>query len=184
MRELKALLYFIRDLPPEYHIFMVLAVLVWLATKWDKKRHLLTRLEATQRLKQLKRIKAPEKQMLFLRGVNPFVFEEMILTALKRRGHKIIRNKKYTGDGGIDGQVTMNGVEYLIQAKRYKGHINPAHVREFALICYRRDKRALFVHTGRTGKKAAQIAHNAKMKMVSGDRVLNLLCPIKKDSKK
>jgi len=183
LRDLKALLYFIRDLPPEYHIFMVLAVLVWLVTKWDKNRHLLSRLEASQRLKQLRRTKTPENKITFLRGVNPFVFEEMILTALKRRGHKIIRNKKYTGDGGIDGQVTMNGVEYLIQAKRYKGHINPAHVREFALICYRRDKRALFVHTGRTGKQAAQIAHNAKMKMVSGDRLLNLLCP-KKEKKK
>ena len=64
------------------------------------------------------------------------IFEEMILTALKKRGHKIIRNKKYTGDGGLDGQITMNGVEYLIQAKRYKNHINAAHVREFALICH------------------------------------------------
>ncbi|WP_221897758.1 restriction endonuclease [Bathymodiolus japonicus methanotrophic gill symbiont] len=55
--------------------------------------------------------------------------------------------------------------------------MNAAHVREFALICHRRDKRALFVHTGKTGKQAAQIAKNAKMKMVSGDRLLNLLCP-------
>ncbi len=99
----------------------------------------------------------------------------MILTALKRKGHKIIRNKRYTGDGGIDGQVFMKGVHYLIQAKRYKGHINPAHVIAFAAICKRRNKRGLFVHTGKTGKKSKQVVSNTKMVMISGTKLLDLL---------
>lgn len=178
MSEVKALLSLLQKLPPEYFIFVFVAALLWLIIKWDTNRHLLSRFEASKRLKQLKRINTPEHKIIFLRGVDPFVFEEMILTALKKRGYKIIRNKKYTGDGGIDGQVFMNGHHYLIQAKRYKAHINAAHVQEFAQICKRRNTRGLFVHTGKTGKQSAKNARAAKMEMISGDRLLKMFEPL------
>lgn len=180
MTEFKTLLLILQKLPPEYYIFIFVAALLWLVIKWDKNRHYTSRFEASRRLKQLKRIDTPEHKICFLRGVDPFVFEEMILTALKKDGHKIIRNKKYTGDGGIDGQVFIKGKHYLIQAKRYKAHINAAHVREFAQICKRRNAHGLFVHTGRTGKQAAQNARAANMLMISGDRLLKMLEPTTK----
>jgi len=146
-----------------------------LAIQWGKKRHLLCTLEASQQLKRLKRINTPEKQLSHLRGVNPFVFEEMILTAIKKDGHKIKRNKKYTGDGGIDGQAQIKNVDYLIQAKRYKKHINAAHVQEFAIICQKQSKRGLFVHTGKTGAKSHQIAKKYNLEIISGNKLLNML---------
>jgi len=99
----------------------------------------------------------------------------MILTALKQRGYQIKRNKRYSGDGGIDGQVIIEGYCYLIQAKRYTSHINPAHVQSFARLCQRRGKRGLFVHTGKTGKKSYRIAQFSEIEMISGDRLLNML---------
>lgn len=115
----------------------------------------------------------PAKQFSYIRKVDPFVFEEMILTALKDSGFKIKRNKRYTGDGGIDGKVIIDGVMTLIQAKRYKGHIAAQHVTEFEDICRRKGCKGLFVHTGRTGKQAK--ANSNDVAIISGQRMLNLL---------
>ena len=82
-------------------------------------RHLMLVALSHVSLWRLRRIKEPGRQIHYLRQVNPFLFEEMILTALKRHGFKIKRNRRYTGDGGIDGQAWWNGQHYLIQAKRY-----------------------------------------------------------------
>ena len=145
------------------------------AIKWGKKRHFLCKWEASRRLKQLAKLSTPQKQITFLQSINPFVFEEIILTALKNNGHKIKRNKRYSGDGGIDGQVIINNQHYLIQAKRYKNHINPAHVQNFIQICKYRKKRGLFIHTGKTGKKSQEIAKTSNIEIISGSRLLNML---------
>lgn len=173
--DLKPILHIAEQTPIELIPFIVGFIFLLIAIKWGKKRHLLSKIEASQHLRRLKKIDHPAKQIAYIRKVNPFVFEEMILTAIKKRGHKIIRNKRYTGDGGIDGQAIIHNKHYLIQAKRYKGHINPKHVIAFAAICKRQNKRGLFVHTGKTGAKSLQVAKNTKMEMISGNRLLNLL---------
>lgn len=113
-------------------------------------------------------------QFHFLRTRDPFLFEEMILSALKQAGHRIKRNHRYTGDGGIDGRCWINGETYYIQAKRYKSHINASHVKEFDAICKRDGKKGLFVHTGKTGKTAWRETTNT-IKMVSGMQMLTLI---------
>lgn len=175
LNDLKPLFLLIEKLPPEGWAFIFLFGFVLFAIQWGKKRHLLCQLEAMQQLKRLKRINSPEKQLTLLRGVNPFVFEEMILTAIKKSGFQIKRNKRYTADGGIDGQATIKGVEYLIQAKRYKNYINPAHVQEFGFICKKQGKRGLFIHTGKTGAKSSKISKSHNLEMISGNRLLNML---------
>lgn len=174
LNDLKPLLQMLEHIPLHVWPLIGLAALLIFACKWGQQRHLLCTLEASQQLKRLKG-KPADHQMTQLRQINPFVFEEMILTAIKAQGHSITRNKRYTGDGGIDGQCNINGVDYLIQAKRYSNHINPAHVIEFAGICKRRNKKGLFVHTGKTGAKSKQVAKNTKIEMISGQRLLNLL---------
>lgn len=174
INDLKPLLQMMEKLPVEVWWVMLAASILLFCGWWGKKRHLLCMLEAYQELKRI-RGKAADHQMTHLRQVDPFVFEEMILTAIKRQGHKIQRNKRYTGDGGVDGRCYINGKDYLIQAKRYKAHINPQHVIEFASICRRHNKRGLFVHTGKTGAKSKQVAQNTNLEMISGQRLLNLL---------
>ncbi|GJL71987.1 MAG: hypothetical protein NMNS01_11860 [Nitrosomonas sp.] len=164
-----------RFIPPELWISL-LAVAFWLfAIKWDKKRHLLCRWAAVQQLKRLQRLNTAQEQITHLRSVNPYVFEEMILSALKQRGYPIKRNKRYSGDGGIDGQAIIGNHCYLIQAKRYANHINPVHVQSFVRLCKKRRKRGLFVHTGKTGQKSERIARFSEIEIISGDRLLNML---------
>lgn len=174
INDLKPLLQVIETLPPEWWWFLLATTILLFAGWWEKKRHLLCTLEAHQELKRI-RGRPADHQITHLRGVDPFVFEEMILTAIKRHGHKIQRNKRYTGDGGIDGRCTINGQDFLVQAKRYKAHINPQHVVEFAAICKRQNKRGLFVHTGKTGAKSKSVAKSTNLEMISGQRLLNLL---------
>jgi len=165
----------VQKIPLQLLPFILAFAFLLVAIRWGKKRHLLSKLEASQQLKRFQRLNTPEEKIMYLRRVPPFVFEEMILTALKKNGHKIKRNKKYTGDGGIDGQTIINGRIYLIQAKRYSSYINPAHVQSFAAICRRRGKRGLFVHTGKTGAKSWQIAKKSNLEMISNKRLLKML---------
>lgn len=108
----------------------------------------------------------------YLRKIDPLVFEELVLTALKDLGAKIKRNSRYTGDGGIDGSFRLNGLKWLIQAKRYSGAINPQHIKEFSKVC--NGYKGLFVHTGRTGEKS-KAALPQNLSIISGGRLVGLV---------
>lgn len=117
-----------------------------------------------------------EAQLLsYLRKIDPFVFEELLLTAFKEQGCKIKRNKKYTGDGGLDGQVWINKKHYLIQAKRYKAYINKQHMKEFILLNEKEKTEGLFIHTGKTGKETRLLARENNIKIISGSSLYSLI---------
>lgn len=69
--------------------------------------------------------------MRYLRKINPYVFEELLLLALERQGLTVVRNASYSGDGGTDGQVIIDDECWLIRAKRYSRAITPTHIRDF-----------------------------------------------------
>lgn len=129
-----------------------------------------------RRLREIAEESGPAAQFGFLRSaaVDPFTFEEAILTALQRRKMKIRRNRRYTGDGGIDGMAWSRGKLILIQAKLYSSHITPKHVKEFAAVCKHRKALGLFVHSGKTGPLSKSFRDDA-LDIVSGDRLLQLL---------
>ena len=174
LSDLKKHIHLLETLPIEVWVFIFVSLIICFSVWWGKQRHLLSKLEAYQELRKIKKM-PPDYQMTYLRQVDPFVFEEMILTAIKRKGLRIERNKRYTGDGGIDGKCYVNGQLYLIQAKRYSGHINPAHVIEFAGVCKRHNSKGFFVHTGKTGRKSKSVFNNTNIELISGDRLLKLL---------
>ena len=125
--------------------------------------------------KKLSQIKFPGAKLNYLRKIDPFVFEELILNGFKNNGYKIKRNKRYTGDGGIDGRVKKDGQWFLVQAKRYSNCINPTHVTEFMTIVeMQKVAGGFFVHTGRTGKKSYELK-NKSIDFISGDKLLALL---------
>jgi len=110
------------------------------------------------------------------RAMDPLAFEELLLEAFERRGHRVIRNCRYTGDGGVDGEVIIDGIRFLIQAKRYKDAIRPKHVWDFAQLCATRRQRGLFIHTGRTGGMSRAVVDGATgIQIVSGQKLLALL---------
>lgn len=112
----------------------------------------------------------------YLRKVDPFLFEELILTAYESKGFTIKRNKRYTGDGGIDGQVKIDDKWHYIQAKRYSSAINPKHVQDFSTLCRDRKRPGVFIHTGRTGPKSSSIFSACeRVSVISGSKLIQLL---------
>ena len=160
------------DITPYFILIMCFAVGVLFAR--GKLSHT-RRIKAARRvLKKLRTIDHPSGQFAYLRKVDPFVFEELILEAFNRGGLKIKRNRRYTGDGGIDGKVKINGRYVLIQAKRYSGYINNNHVTLFSKLCKDKRQLGLFIHTGKTGKGSYH-QQSGEVDIVSGSRMLDLI---------
>lgn len=125
-------------------------------------------------LKKLQAIETPSAQFAYLRKIDPFVFEELILEAFHSGGVKIKRNSRYTGDGGIDGKVKIHGRYVLIQAKRYSGYIDNKDIDVFSKLCEKNGLLGLFIHTGKTGKGSYQ-EKSGEVDIVSGSRMLDLI---------
>ena len=113
----------------------------------------------------------------YLRKIDPLAFEELILTAIEHDNIRVVRNLRYSGDGGVDGELAYGGQRVLIQAKRYSSHIQRAHVAAFASVCAAHSALGLFVHTGRTGEGSRGAATEAggRVVIVSGHRLIEFL---------
>jgi restriction system protein len=128
-------------------------------------------------IKKIQKIKGDNefaRTIGYLRKIDPFIYEEMILSILKMQGYKIYRNKKYTGDGGIDGKFKFKGKLYYIQAKRYKSYIAKSHVDEFNKLINKNKVHGLFVHTGKTGKGSKEFKSDTLHFVSGNDMVLFL----------
>ncbi|MBC3217017.1 restriction endonuclease [Serratia fonticola] len=168
----------LESLGPLVWWLLLLSVLSWVALLVGAKvgRHRRYQRQALRVLARLPQLAGDGQRLSYLRKVNPYVFEELLLTAFERRGYRIKRNRQYSGDGGLDGQVWIDGQRYLIQAKRYGRIITPAHVADFGALVRREGCRGLFVHTGRTGPKSrAVLARLPEIELLSGQRLLELL---------
>lgn len=129
---------------------------------------------------------SPQQVFVYIRKIDPFVFEETILSALeKREDIQIVRNKRYTGDNGVDGVFyikiqTEEGVvnkKCLIQAKRYKSFVNSKHIEDFnQKILNEKAHLGLFVHSGKTRKPSlSENKHSEHLRIISGDKLIKLL---------
>jgi restriction system protein len=117
--------------------------------------------------------------LVYLRKINPYTFEELLLTTFQAHGFKIKRNKAYSGDGGIDGRIyDKSGNYFLIQAKRYCGHIKKIHLLEFEVqIIKEKAQGGFFIHTGKTSKMSLDQYRNSKLKILSGSTLVQfILC--------
>lgn len=104
------------------------------------------------------------------------MFEELLLLALEKQGLEVIRNRSYSGDGGLDGQVFINGERWLIQAKRYSRSISPQHIQAFGKLLAREGCGGFFIHTGRTGHMSRTLCSaSPRLLIISGQRLLDLL---------
>ncbi|EPA8555473.1 restriction endonuclease [Yersinia enterocolitica] len=168
----------LESLGPLVWWLLLLSVLSWIALLIGAKvsRHRRYQRQAQRVLARLPQLAGDGQRLNYLRKVNPYVFEELLLTAFERRGYRIKRNRRYSGDGGLDGQVWIHGKRYLIQAKRYARTITPAHVAAFGALVCRERCRGLFVHTGRTGLKSREARKGfPNIEFISGQRLLDLI---------
>lgn len=139
--------------------------------EWTLPRSHKRRIRAARRV--LSRIEGWEAPRVigYTRKIDPLAFEELILEAFARSGHRVRRGRRYSGDGGVDGHVWIDKKWVPIQCKRYSGPINPAHVRDFSALVY--PGPGLFVHTGRTGP--ASRANASGITIISGQKLINLI---------
>lgn len=145
---------------------------------WRKASHRRRARQAKRNLETLATIPEPGRKFAYLRTIEPFTFEEMLLETFEQRGYKVKRNDRYSGDGGIDGRVWLDGELFLIQAKRYTNHISAAHVEDFCNLVDAQGCKGFFIHTGRTGDASRTLAKGREnVWIISGDRLLALLDP-------
>ncbi len=118
----------------------------------------------------------PAQAFAYLRKINPFTFEELVLDGFERAGYRAVRNRRYSGDGGVDGRVIAEGKEYLVQCKRYRGYVSRQDVEDFSRVCTRLCRDGFFVHTGKTGNGSTETAQLfGNVTIVSGDSMLDLV---------
>jgi len=115
----------------------------------------------------------------YLRKVDPLVCEEVVLSALEDAGALVLRNRRYTGDGGIDGRCWLPGCGFglhAVQVKRYDSAITPSHVANLGdLVVRQRHAGGLFVHCGRTGPASYAALRGTGLLLVSGEGLVRLL---------
>lgn len=158
-------------------IIITIFALINIAAGFLKTKHLAKIRVAKKVSKTINKIQNGNSGWLFsyLRKIDPFVFEELILLTFKKYGFKIKRNKRYTHDGGIDGKIKKNGETFLIQAKRYSNYIKEEHVRQFIKVCKFHKKRGYFIHTGKTGSETKELVkQNPQIKLLSGESLYAL----------
>lgn len=114
--------------------------------------------------------------LAILRQMNPYAFEELLLTCCQEQGWQIQRNFRYSNDGGVDGRITIKGDLYLLQAKRYTGHIKLEHIRDFhSVIEKERAAGGFFIHSGKTGQVSKKLLDELGIKLISGQRLINFV---------
>ncbi|MGM9798675.1 MAG: restriction endonuclease [Parabacteroides sp.] len=158
-------------------IIALLTCIAYAPSLFGPNRHQRRRKKAKKVANKLKTFTEGGQILTYLRKIDPFVFEEMLLNAFEACGYKAIRNKRYTGDGGIDGQIIYQDKRIPVQAKRYKNHINKAHMVAFTEVTQKRKAPfGLFIHTGQTGKGSYEVATSSTpILIISGDRLIRLL---------
>lgn len=131
----------------------------------------------SKKLLEIKKINQNYKAISFgyLRKINCFVFEELILSSIEKQGKIIKRNKSYSNDGGLDGIFYDKKYgKILIQSKRYKSYINKKHVEEFLQIVKKNNYKGIFVHTGKTGKYT-KLLEDKNVCFVSGEYLIDII---------
>lgn len=160
---------------------VAVAILVFgLAKRWrGKATHRWRRRQALAMCDQLQGDDRDQPRGLIYarrRAMDALAFEELVIEAFEWRGNRVVRSRRYSGDGGVDGEVIIGGKRVLLQMKRYRRAIRPEHVRAFVDLCARRRARGLFIHAGRTGEASrAAVDASQHVDIVSGDRLIDLL---------
>lgn len=158
-----------------YIILIVVFVLFYIFFPPSKNSHKLKIKLAKRIIKKVRSIEHDGAKIMYLKKVDPYAFEEMLLTCFKDKGYKIKRNKKYSGDGGIDGRVWFDGKWAFVQAKRYRLSIQNSHVLSFIDLCNEYKTQGFFVHTGVTPESIKKIVKNSPVTIISGSELLGLI---------
>lgn len=163
-----------------YFIVIVAVLLALVSTYYQattkRRRHKRKQKTAHRVIAKLNTFPDFPRKIAYLRKIDPFVFEELLLHSFEAQGFKVVRNRSYTGDGGIDGVFYLNEEKFLIQAKRYKGLVSTNHIHTINAMAVNQGCYAVFCHTGKTPKTTLDFyrKHDSTL-IISGEKLLNLI---------
>ena len=125
---------------------------------------------------KVRSFKSRKSVISYLKKIDNYLMEELVLSSLEAQGHSITRSARYSGDGGKDGEAIIYGKPYYIQTKRYTDHISKKHVADFIRLCNDNKVNGLFVHTGITGRSTRKLSNGSKaIHMISGDKLYRMI---------
>jgi len=116
-------------------------------------------------------------------GVDPYLFEKIVLRLFHKMGYGDFQETPKSGDGGIDGIISQDqlGLEKIyVQAKRYvaSNKVREPEIRNFIGAMSGDVSKGIFVTTSSFDEAAiekAKSAHNHKIILVDGDRLAELM---------
>ena len=72
--------------------------------------------------------------------------------------------------------MLIAGKLYLIQAKRYTGHIKSEHIREFHRVIKQEGASSgFFIHSEKTGQISKELLLKYQIKLISGQQLVNFV---------
>lgn len=148
-------------------LLFILTIVIYSFLYRKKSKHKRNINTSKKIIKRINEFKYNGQKLNYLKKIDPYVFEEILLTAFESKGYKIERSKRYSGDGGIDGKIyDKQNNEIFLQAKRYKGHINLQHLKDFEKLINQKGVQGYFIHTGKTGKFSKEFTNNARLNII------------------
>lgn len=162
-------------------LLVIIKLWLWFTRRsFKEKRHRYKIKKAKAVLKKFEGFKGEFKNaqiITYLRKIDPYVFEELLLEAYEIKGYTIKRNKSYSHDGGIDGLIyNPNNQKILIQAKRYKQSIQSKHIHVFSdQVNSNNASAGYFIHTGKTPTLVFNQYRNTNISIISGSKLVELI---------
>ena len=114
-----------------------------------------------------------------LMDMDPIEFEDLVATLFKAMGMEVMTTAR-TGDGGVDVQAMdpdpVRGGKLVIQVKRYRNTIPPAHVRDlYGTMLHEGATKGIFVTTAEFGPSAQEFAAGKPLSLIGGRQLADLL---------
>ena len=116
-----------------------------------------------------------------LKDLNPYYFEKVVLILLKKMGYGDFVVTSKSGDGGIDGVISVDklGLEKIYtQAKRYRDNkVREPDIRNFIGAMSSDTNKGVFITTSSFDESAVKKAREAhhKIILIDGERLVELM---------
>ncbi|UOY05732.1 restriction endonuclease [Muricauda sp. SCSIO 64092] len=161
-------------------IFLTILIIILFFLGRKKNKHQKNISKGKKIIDKINSFEYPGQKINYLKKIDPFVFEELLLSAYKNKGFRIKRNKRYTGDGGIDGIIyNKDNEKIVLQAKRYSKYINRQHVRDFENSIYKEKAvKGYFIHTGKTSPETRRMFSSSNVELIGGNKLIELIAKV------
>lgn len=141
---------------------------------WMSRRHRRNIQKARSVLTKVRSFEHDGQVIAYLKKIDPYVFEEMVVQIFQQAGYLIWLTPSYSGDGGIDGKVYHPTLGWcLIQSKRYGKAIRTQHVHDFIGVVGK--KHGCFVHSGTSTDDIRAQLRGSRVRMLSGSYLVRAI---------